>query len=364
MKMITHICRILVGVLFIISGFVKLDDPVGFSFKLEEYFSSSVLNLPFFEPYALHIGLVIVVFELLVGVMLLVGFKRKFTLWSLLVMIVFFTFLTGYSAYTGKVTDCGCFGDAVKLTPLGSFIKDLALLALILVLFVGSKHIKPLVSPKFGFRVSLVALIACIVFANYVLSHLPVIDFRPYKVGKNIVEGMSIPEDAPKSVSEFYWKFEVDGKEKIITTLGDYPTVNGKFIGVETKEIQKAYEPPIHDFSIEMDGEDYTQEMMSEPKLIIMISYDIASASDIGLKEIKKVTDKALKAGYKVIGMTSLYTEDAQPYKEKYGFDFDFYFTDMTTLKTIVRSNPGLLKLNNGTIEQKLHYNDADDLKL
>lgn len=364
MKIVTHICRLLVGVLFIISGFVKLDDPMGFSFKLEEYFSESVLNITFFEPYALAIGLVVVIFELLVGVMLLVGYKPKFTLWSLLIMIVFFTFLTGYSAVTNKVTDCGCFGDAVKLTPLGSFIKDLILLVLILVLFAGQRHIKPLISKRFGFRVSLVVLLACIVFANYVLNHLPVIDFRPYKVGNNIAEGMVVPEDAPKAVFEFSWKFEVNGKEEIIKTTGDYPKVDGKLLGVETKEIDKGYEPPIHDFSMDLDGEDYTEQMLEEPKLIIVISYDISKASDTGLKEIKKATDKALKAGYMVIAMTTLSPDDAELYKEKYGFDFDFYATDMTTLKTIVRSNPGLLKLNKGTIVQKLHYNDADKLEL
>ena len=132
MKYLVAFSRIFVGVLFIISGFIKLNDPVGFSFKLEEYFSQGVLDLPFLMPYALAISLFVVILEVLLGVMLLIGFRAKFTLWSLLLMIVFFTFLTFYSAYFNKVTDCGCFGDAVKLTPWETFYKNVVLIVLVI----------------------------------------------------------------------------------------------------------------------------------------------------------------------------------------------------------------------------------------
>ena len=165
-------------------------------------------------------------------------------------MIVFFTFLTFYSAYFNKVTDCGCFGDAVKLTPWESFSKDVVLLILIGVLFVGKKHIKPIFGNLANWSVAAIALIACGVFANHVLNHLPAIDFRPYKIGANIKEGMVVPEDAPKAIYEYAWKFDQNGTEKIVTTLGEYPTVEGTFVGVETTEIQEGYEPPIHDFTI------------------------------------------------------------------------------------------------------------------
>lgn len=135
MKFIVWFSRIFVGVLFIISGLIKLNDPVGFSFKLEEYFSQGVLDLPFLMPLALAISIFVVILEVVLGVFLLLGFKPKFTVWSLLLMIVFFTFLTFYSAYFNKVTDCGCFGDAIKLTPWESFTKDVILLVFILILF-------------------------------------------------------------------------------------------------------------------------------------------------------------------------------------------------------------------------------------
>lgn len=142
-NIITQFSRIFVGILFIISGLIKLNDPVGFSYKLAEYFSVSVLNIPFFEPYALAIAVFLVIVEVVLGVMLLVGYKPKFTVWSLLLMVVFFTFLTFYSAYFNKVTDCGCFGDALKLTPWGSFTKDVILLVFILILFFNIKLIQP-----------------------------------------------------------------------------------------------------------------------------------------------------------------------------------------------------------------------------
>lgn len=362
MKYIVNLSRIIVGILFIISGAIKLNDPVGFSFKLEEYFAPDVLNLPFLAPYALGIALFLVVLEVMLGIMLLLGYKSKFTVWSLLLMIVFFTFLTFYSAYFNKVTDCGCFGDAIKLTPWESFSKDVVLLILILLLFFGRKYIKPLASPRIGLIGTVIALAACILFADHVLNHLPVIDFRPYKVGANIEEGMIIPEGAPKPIYEYSWKFDVDGSEKVIVTNGDYPSVDGEFISVDTKEIQKGYEPPIHDFTIEKGGEDYAEAMLAEDRLIMVIAYDLRKASPEGMEKLKGVTDKAIADGYKVIGMSASDEKLTLPAQKEYGLDFEFYFTDATTLKTIVRSNPGILKLHRGTIQQKLHFNDADEL--
>ena len=157
MKITVSFSRIFVGILFIISGFIKLNDPLGFSYKLQEYFSTEVLNIPFLEPYALAISLFVVVFEVILGVFLLIGYKPKFTVWSLLLMIVFFTFLTFYSAYFDKVKDCGCFGDALKLTPWESFTKDVVLLVLILILFLGKSYIKPIFNP---FLTTLFALLS------------------------------------------------------------------------------------------------------------------------------------------------------------------------------------------------------------
>lgn len=362
MKYLVGVVRIFVGILFIISGFIKLNDPVGFSFKLEEYFSQGVLDLPFLTPFALAISILVVIVEVMVGVMLILGYKRKLTVWTLLAMIIFFTFLTFYSAYFNKVTDCGCFGDAIKLTPWESFTKDVVLLVLILIIYVGRKYITPLVNSKTLMSVLYISFIACVGYVYYVLNHLPVIDFRPYEIGKNIEEGMNTPANAPKAVFEYKWKFNVNGNEEIYVTNGDYPTVDGEFIDVETEEIQAGYEPPVHDFTIEQNGEDFAAALLQEPKLVMVIAYDLRKSNLEVFKEIKAVTDNALKAGYKVIGMSASGPDQTDALKKEYNLAFDFYFTDETTLKTIVRSNPGVLVLEKGTIVQKLHYNDLENL--
>ncbi|MFT5736011.1 MAG: putative membrane protein YphA (DoxX/SURF4 family) [Maribacter sp.] len=362
MRYIIGLVRVFVGLLFIVSGFIKLNDPVGFSFKLEEYFSPSVLDLSIFIPYALAISILVVIFEVLLGVMLLIGYKVKFTLWSLLGMIVFFTFLTFYSAYFNKVTDCGCFGDAIKLTPWESFTKDIVLLVLILILFFGRKYVTPLFAPSVKKVLMALSLVVCVAYAYHVLNHLPVIDFRPYEIGKNIEDGMGVPEGAPKAIYDYAWEFKVGGTQKIIVTKGDYPTVDGEFIGVETTEIQKGYEPPVHDFTIEQDGEDFAASLLQEPKLVMVVAYDLRKSNTAVFNEIKKVTDNALVNGYRVIGMSASGADQTDDLVAEFRLDFSFYFTDETTLKTIVRSNPGVLVLEKGTIRQKVHYNDLDEL--
>ncbi len=364
MKVLVGISRIFVGILFIVSGLIKLNDPVGFSFKLKDYFAPEVLNLEFLVPYALIIAIFVVIFEVLVGVMILIGYAKRFTLWSLLLMIVFFTFLTFYSAYFNKVTDCGCFGDAIKLTPWESFNKDLVLLVLILILFFGRKYIQPFFSKNIRSIIIFASFVGCLAITYHVLQHLPIKDFRPYKIGANITESMTIPEGAPKPIFEYAWKFKVDGQEKIITTNGDYPKVEGEFIGVDTKEIQAGYEPPIHDFTIEREDENYTEEFLAADNVIMVLAYNMSMTEREGYAGVREMTNEALKKGYKVIGLSASSQSVMEELTEQYKLNFKFYFCDETALKTVVRSNPGILELQNGTIMQKLHWNDVRDLKL
>lgn len=364
MKYLVGIARIIVGFLFVISGLIKLNDPVGFAFKLQDYFAPEVLNLEFLMPYALPLAILLVIVEVLVGVALLIGYFKRLTLWLLLLMIVFFTFLTFYSAYFNKVTDCGCFGDAIPLTPWESFYKDVVLLVLIIILFVGSKYIRPIFTRSIRSIIVLFSLVICLAIGYHVLQHLPIIDFRPYKIGANIRESMEIPEDAPKPLFEYRWKFNVDGAEKIVVTHGDYPDVEGEFIDVDTKMIHPGYTPPIEDFFIERNGEDQTDYLLSKEHLILVVAYSLDNTERQGYAAIKEVTDRAIANGYEVVGVSASSQEATEELANNYGLNFKFYFSDETALKTIVRSNPGLLELNKGTIKQKYHWNDAHKMTL
>lgn len=364
MNILVNICRWIVGLLFMFSGFIKLNDPIGFSFKLEEYFSPFVLDLEFLSPFALIIAILLVVFELVVGLMLLIGYLPKFTTWALLLMITFFTFLTFYSAYFNKVTDCGCFGDAIPLTPWQSFFKDVILFVLILILFFKRKYITPVFVPTSHRWIVFLAFMLCFSFAYYVLMHLPLIDFRAYKEGVNIQQGMLVPEGAPEAVYEYNWRFRVGGKEKIYTTSGAYPAVQGEFLGVETELVKEGYKPPIHDFSISKDGEDYTSELLEEDKLLMIVAYNLARSEDPGLEKLHQVIRRGRKNGYRIIGLSASGAELQRKINEQYDLDLEWYNSDATTLKTIIRSNPGLVRLRKGTIMQKLHWNDVSKLDL
>lgn len=363
MKLITNIARILTGVLFIISGLIKLNDPVGFSFKLKEYFGADVLNMEFLIPYALAFAIFVVIYEVMLGVTLLLGYAKKITLWGLFLMILFFTFLTFYSAYFNKVTDCGCFGDAIKLTPWESFTKDLVLLVLILILFWGKKYIQPIFSKSINNVLVLVSFILCLWLGYHVLMHLPVKDFRPYKVGANITEGMSYPENAAKPIFDYHWTFTHNGNEKTVITQGSFPDEEGKYT-VETKMVQAGYEPPIHDFTMEREGEDFSVQLLEEEKMIVIVSYSMSDSEKEGFHAIREASNKAIKKGYKVIGLSASSQEVTEALSEEYKLNFKFYFCDETALKTVIRSNPAIMEIQKGTIMQKLHWNDAEDLKL
>ena len=364
MKTLVGITRIFVGILFMISGFIKLNDPLGFSYKLQEYFSEQVLNLEFLIPFSLVFAIILVIFELVLGIMLIIGYLPKFTTWSLLVMILFFTFLTFYSAYFNKVTDCGCFGDALPLTPWQSFYKDVVLLVLILFLFINRKLLHPILAPASHRWIIFLSFMLCFLFAYHVLMHLPLIDFRAYKIGNNISEKMQLPANARKAEYEYTWKFNRAGEEVIIKNSGAFPQVEGEYIGVETKLIREGDKPAIYDFLIEREGENVTEEVLQIEKLLLIVAYNLRNTEIEGFEAIRKMSEDAVGKGYKVIGLTSSGDDAANRFVEKHGLNFEFYRADETLLKTIVRANPGILTLNRGTITQKVHWFDADDIKL
>ena len=404
---IVYISRLLVGSLLIVSGVIKANDAVGFSYKLYDYFTEGVLGMEFLQPYTLAMAVVICFIEIVLGTALIFGLKAKLTTTLNLLMMLFFTYLTFYSAYYNKVTDCGCFGDALKLTPWESFTKDVVLLVFSVILFMYRKTIYPnrkfkdlkYILPSlilitlfsvgvigwwfpvifsilvFGlkfiikridsnqWRLLSIGGIAALVFMFYTYNHLPIEDFRPYKISENISEGMEVAPDALPEITEYSWKFKVNGEEKIYLTNGSYPQVDGDFIDVETKIIQEAEAPKIHDFTIE-GTEDDTQLYLSKDNVLVIVAYDFSKSSDEGFKRVKNTADAAIKKGYTVIGLTAESVESRVAKKSEFGLNFDFFFCDGTTLKTIVRANPGIFEMDKATIKQKLHWNDIDNLKL
>lgn len=361
----TQFSRLFVGILFIISGLIKLNDPLGFSYKLDEYFSESVFNMPFFMPYTLAIALFLVILEVVLGVMLLIGYKSKLTIWSLLLLVILFSFLTFYSAYFDVVKDCGCFGDALHLTPWQSFSKDLILLFFILILYFNQKYIKPIFSNKIQNTLVLLSIALCSFMGYWVLNHLPLKDFRPYKVGTNIRKSMEIPDNAPKSVVEMIFIYKVNGVDKEFTEK-DLMTLpaGAEFVDRKDKVIVQGYLPPIHDFKLELEGEDQTDKVLSKEKALLIVAYDLEKANVAGLQKINELNQKANAKGYYVALLTGSSKDVIADSKKKYNFAFDCLFCDATALKTIERANPSFVILNYGTVTQKAHYNDVNVLKL
>ena len=365
MKIIVHIARIFVAITFIFSGFVKLIDPLGSAYKFQEYFGADVLNLEFLIPFALPFSIVLILAEIMLGVMLLIGFKPKITVWSLAILTLVFLFLTWYSAYYNKVTDCGCFGDAITLTPWETFYKNILLIVLIALLFVKMDLIKSIFNTKIAKAITFICLFTFLFITYHVLVHLPIIDFRAYAVGKNIPEGMVYPEDAKKSVYKDTWIYSVNEEENEYTTEEKPWEIEGAtFVDRKTKLIEKGYEPPIHDFTMEKDDVDFTDLLMQKERLMLIVMYNLQKVDKEALKNIEGVIAKAQESGYDVYAFSSSPTSEYESLKKELGLDIELLFCDETTLKTIVRANPGIVTMNKGTITGKWNALDYKKVKL
>lgn len=356
MKIIAQISRFLTGILFIISGFIKANDPLGFSYKLDEYFE--VFHLSWLSHVSLILAIVICAFEIGLGVALLLGAKMKFTAWSLLLMIIFFLFLTFYSWWFDVVKDCGCFGDALHLKPFESFMKDVVLLILISFIFIKRNEIKPLLGDKLSTFLAYLGFAASFLFSLYCYRHLPVIDFRPYAIGKNIPEGMQLPPDAVKDSVAMVFIYRKDGKEHELS-MEDIKTVDSTYTFVDRKDkvIREGDKPAIHDFSIRAeDGTDITEDILTMDYAFLLIAYDISNSNRGVQPDVNDFALRSQKAGVEFIGLTSSSPKEVDAFRHENNSAFDYYYCDATTLKTIVRSNPGLVLLHKGTVIAKWPY--------
>ncbi len=352
--------RVFVGGLFIFSGLIKLNDPIGTKIKLQEYFDVFSSDFgSFFEifiPFALPIGLFLIVLEVVLGVAVLINYKMEKATWVLLVLMVFFTFLTFYSAYFNKVTDCGCFGDAIPLTPWQSFYKDLILIVFVLHLFWHRKRFEPMLRTRPGhFIIGGVAVLSLIV-GIYAIQHLPYIDFRPYKVGNSIPAEM-VADESP--ILEY--TFTKDGEEvtsqRYLMPDEGYEYVSSRIVN------EKASTPAITDYQVVgTDGNDYTQETFQGAKLVL-IFYDTKKTDVSEMDEIKALID-GLEKGIEPIVLTSAGEAEFENFRHEYQLAVPYYLADATVLKAMIRSNPGVMLFNNGFVYGKWHNNDVPSAAL
>lgn len=354
-KIIDQFSRFFVGGLFIFSGLIKLNDPIGTKIKMEEYFYVFGEDFgSFFElfiPAALEIGMFMIVLEIVLGVAILINYKMEKTTIVLLVLMVFFTFLTFYSAFFNKVTDCGCFGDAIKLTPWQSFWKDIILIFFVVHLFWYRKKYQPVLYSKEGLAVVLGATLISVFLGIYAVRHLPFIDFRAYRIGNNIPQQMQPQEQA---IIEYV--FEKDGKE--VTSSKFLAETDGyKYVRADVLNADKTV-PKITDYAVSTpDGDDATQSTFEGAKLLFII-YDVNKASDSNMDKIRDLV-KNLDGKMEMMALTASGTEQFETFRHEHQFAVPYYFADATVLKTIVRSNPGITLWVNGTVKGMWHHNDT-----
>ncbi|RYZ25827.1 MAG: DoxX family protein [Chitinophagaceae bacterium] len=367
MRIPVRIIQIFVGILFIISGLVKANDPVGLSYKMQEFFElwsegftqGSFLrdSLDFFHNTSLLLSVTMITLEILAGVALLIGWKKKAILWLLLVLIVFFTFLTGYAYLSGRFTNCGCFGDCLPITPLTSFIKDIVLLVMIVFLLAGQKYINPVFSGKIASAILVASLILSLGMQWYVLTYLPLADCLPFKKGNNIAEQMKPPAGSQPDSIVIKYIYEKEGKryEWAATELpADFSSY--KYIDRIDKVVRKGNaEPPIKGFSLlGVSGADSTQIVLDQEKAILVYALDFKDHQWI--KEMKGLMSSAQSANIPLYVVSPNAWEGITAFGAE-GLSTHFFNTDFTIVRTVARTNPTIIVLNKGTITHKYSKN-------
>src|SRR5690554_3975821 len=283
MKVVKHFSRIVVGIVFVFSGFVKGIDPWGSAYKFTDYFNA--MHMEWLIWAALPMGILLAFAEFAIGVALLSNIFMRFTSWLALLFMIFFTGLTLWIAIANPVTDCGCFGDAIVISNWETFYKNIVLILLTIIIFIYRNNMKGLLGKKAGYMLSIILAAVYAGFVVYSYNHLPVFDFRPYKVGVNIHEAMSVTADAPQDEYEniFYYVNNNTGEVERFTEE-NYPwqdTLNYSFHDLESILVQKGYEPPIHDFTIETpEGDDIIDFILYADNYVFMlIAYDLSKSS-------------------------------------------------------------------------------------
>ena len=386
MKIINKIIILLVGSLFIFSGLIKLNDPVGTKIKLEEYFevfaddlkdkpAQIIVNgqaqaipndqiketqlsklMLWLRDYAIIFSVLMCALEVILGVNLLTGHRIRFTIWALFLMVLFFTFLTFYSWHYNKVTDCGCFGDAIKLKPVESFFKDVVLVVLIGILMLQQKKITPNLPPHWGARIDIVNNIACFGLGLYAIYYLPPIDFLPYKVGNSIPAQMKPSEPLRYSKEKYVFTNLKTQKDEQSEAWEDKfnDTLTYKYKSYDKELLNPEAKAKVTDFAVTGADTSLTQKLFKGNRLLILIP-DLEKSHLQSLKSVGGLADELKKMNIETWLLTNS-TQQMEAVRHEYRLAFPAYGMDGKVLKTMIRTSPGIMILKDGVVKGKFSY--------
>ncbi len=362
MKLLIFLFRIIVGAVFVFSGFVKAVDPLGSCYKFTDYFNLA-FDMPYMAEWSLPLAFFLAALEFTTGIMLIFKLKPRWAVWLAFMFEIVFTPLTLYIAIKNPVHDCGCFGDALVLDNWTTFAKNVVLMAMIIYLVIKRKHLFNPLSDNVEIAIAAATFCIALGFQHIMIRHLPIIDFRPYKIGNNIASLMEYPPDAPRDEYETKLIYEnsLTGEVKEFAS-DDYPWNDSTWVWKETKSvlIKEGYVPPVHDFTMtDSSGVDYTEQVLNYEKPVYLVVMHKLEKSEVeGLQMLRRLQDYALKNECTIIGMTSSNWDVINDVKNEFSIEFPFVQTDDITLKTIVRANPGIVRLEKGTVIDKWNYRD------
>ena len=361
-KVLVNICRLVLAVTFILSGFVKAVDPLGTQYKLNDYLEAMHLGDLVPQTVTLMGSIALSTVEFCIGIFLLFVIYRRLTSRLALLVMSIMTVLTVWIYWADPVSDCGCFGDAVVLTNGQTLLKNIILLACAVIVAWKPLDMLRFISHTNQWIVINYSVLFILFVAGYALYDLPQFDFRPYHVGANIKEGMEVPEGAEQPQFETTFIMEKNGERREFG-IDNYPDSTWTYIDTRTVQTKQGYVPPIHDFSITTpEGEELTEEILNDKGYtLLLISPHLEDADDSQFDLINQIYEYAEDNDYPFYCLTASGEQGISRWRDITGAEYPFALTDETTLKTIIRSNPGLLLLKDGTVIRKWSHNRLPD---
>lgn len=364
MKSLIQICRYLLAVTFIFSGFVKGIDPLGTAYKLHDYFMA--FGMDWLNPTTTTFAFILCASEFAIGLLLFFGAGQKLAAWGVFLYMLVFTPLTLYLAIANPVSDCGCFGDAIILSNWQTFYKNIVFLLAAIILFTNRQNLVCQHSATWDFCVTILLIIFSFIPSIHGYNNLPAIDFRPYSVGTNLRDAMAVPADAPADVYKTTLFYQKDGVTKEFDE-SNYPWQDStwQFVDSKSELVKRGYIPEIHDFAlISSDGIEITDSITHRNGYtFLVVAKRLDEMSENGTKALIKLRDKAKNAGIELICATASPAADINKFIYNNG-PTNFVSGDETMLKTIIRANPGVLLIYDGTIVGKWHWSNIPNFDL